>query len=94
MASSDRRAQLVLVQPVELSTLPAAFIEYDTGGGLYDLPKHGAYLLLLFRVGSVLFPTLRRWTANKHAYYSQLVGQDFDVVVEGERPLSDTQERR
>lgn len=75
-------AQLIAVLPVNLEDLHPAFIDYDTDSGKYELPKKGAYLLLLFRSRRGIFPTLRRdYPSTKRAYYQAKLGETFEIVV-------------
>jgi len=75
-------AQLVAVLPVNIEDLNPAFLDYDTDGGKYVLPKKGEYLLLLFRSRRGIFPTLRRaYPASKRAYYESKLGETFEVVL-------------
>ena len=77
------RCRLLLVQPIELSDLPAELIAYDTAQGAYPLPKKGSYLLLLFlKPGSIhTFTTLRRNTPEKERYYRSQVGEVFHLLL-------------
>lgn len=78
-----RRARLLAVWEVELADLSAEFITYDTGGGMYELPKKGRYMVLLFAKpdGINVFTTLRRWTLEKWVYYHSQIGERLDVVM-------------
>lgn len=79
------RAKLLAVEPVRLQDLPAEFLDYDTDGGLYALPKTGDYLRLIFLKPGLdmhLFTTLRRQTPNKLDYYKSKIGELFQVVIE------------
>lgn len=79
-------ARLLLVQQVKIQDLSAEFIEYDTDGGKYPLPKRGNYILLTFLKpasdgGLHLFTTLRPDTPGKKAFYDEKIGQLFEVVL-------------
>ena len=82
-------ATLLGVYRVDLANQHPAFIAYDTDDGKYQLPKKGEYLMLLFLkpheayvTDKNLFTTLRRYTPGKYDYYFDLVGQEFEVVIE------------
>jgi len=79
-------AYLLEVLVVELAELSAAFLDYDTDGGRFALPKRGKYMMLIFKkphedhvCAYHLFTTLRRWTAEKERYYRGLIGKPIDV---------------
>jgi hypothetical protein len=79
------RAKLLLVMDVKLEHLSLDFLEYDTDGNKYGLPKRGDYLMLVFQKGDSrenIFTTLRRSTPEKRLYYRNAMGKSFDVVVE------------
>ena len=80
-------AQLLSVCPVQLETLSDPFLAYDTDDGRFQLPKQGAFLMLMFlKPGDRdLFTTLRRSTPNKEAYYRSMIGCFFEVKIE-EKP--------
>lgn len=85
-----RRAKLLSVEPVRLQDLTAEFLEYDTDGGIYTLPKTGNYLKLTFlkptKNGETnLFTTLRSDRPGKIDYYLSRVGELFQVIVEQEK---------
>jgi hypothetical protein len=79
-------AYLLEVLVVELAELSAAFLDYDTDSGKFTLPKRGKYMMLIFKkphedyiCAFNLFTTLRRWTAEKEAYYRSLIGKPLGV---------------
>jgi hypothetical protein len=75
--------------PVELSTIPKYFLNYDTDSGIYALPKRGDFLMLLFlkphKTAGIcalnLFTTLRRATTEKVKYYNGAIGEVFNVDI-------------
>lgn len=71
---------LMEVINVNLEDLSNAFLDFDTDGGKYKLPKKGKYLLLLFMGQSGIFPTLRRWTPSKEKYYREM--RTFNFTIE------------
>ena len=88
-------ASLLEVLNVNLENLSAYFLTYDTmfykGEGhmdLYDLPKKGKYLLLIFEKNESfersIFTTLRRETPEKEKYYRDSIGESFKVIIEEE----------
>jgi hypothetical protein len=84
-------ARLLQVGFVRLETCTPEFIEYDTDGGKYKLPKEGEYIILIFEKPHEsytsdrnLFTTLRRYTHRKYEYYQNLIGKTFDVVLVNE----------
>lgn len=83
------RAKLLSIEPVRLQDLTAEFLEYDTDGGKYTLPKAGNYLKLTFlkptQNGETnLFTTLRSDRPGKIDYYISRIGELFEVVVNQE----------
>ena len=80
-------SQLIAVIPINLEDLSSQFIEYDTrirGGGHYNLPKKGRYLLLLLITKSgQLWTTIRKWHVQKEAYYTDNIGLLFEIVISG-----------
>lgn len=80
-------SMLLEVLEVELSNLSFEFLLYDTDG-IYELPKKGKYLMLIFmKDNSNIFTTLRRYTPQKEKYYRESRGENFNVeiVQENER---------
>lgn len=82
-------AILIEVLNVNLESLSASFIEYDTNCGIFKLPKKGKYLMLIFLkqkenyiCSNDLFTTLRRWTEDKEKYYRESIGTTFDIIIE------------
>jgi len=75
-------ATLLEVLPVKLEDLSAPFLDYDTDCGRYPVPPKGAYLLLIFRAGRGIFPTLRRSTPAKEQYYRSKIGDLFTVIIQ------------
>lgn len=81
-------ATLLQVCPVNLENLSKEFLAYDTDNGIYKLPAHGKYLMLLFlkehesyTTDLNLFTTLRRFTPEKYSFYLSQIGKVFDVIV-------------
>jgi len=75
-------ATLLEVIPVRLENLSAEFLNYDTDGGRFKLPKRGEYLLLIFRGYTGLFPTLRAaWPSSKLKYYRDSIGEEFEIEI-------------
>lgn len=86
-----RTAKLLLVSviPMEDLSLGHDFLRYDTDD-LYTISFSEFYLLLIFlRPDGEIFTTVRpRHTGgpqnyNKEQYYRSLIGQDFEVVING-----------
>lgn len=76
----SQEARLLLVIDVNLKDLPEHFLQYDTDDGLFELPKSGKYLLLVFSGAKGAFTTLRAaWPPRKEKYYRENIGQIFDV---------------
>lgn len=76
-----KSAKLLQVIEIELDEMSKEFLAYDTDNGLYDLPKKGTFLMLIFQKssGNHLFTTLRRFTPEKFNYYHRSIGQVFNV---------------
>jgi hypothetical protein len=89
-----KTAKLLLVTVISLEELTAAqdFYKYDTDNGTYKIPYSDHYLVLLFqKPDGELFTTVRNrynhkvykhLPATKDNYYKNLVGKEFNVVVE------------
>lgn len=82
-------AVLLCVYEIDLEHQHPLFLAYDTDNGLFPLPKKGKYIMLLFKkplkTGAVdenLFTTLRRYTSQKYDYYYDLVGKEFEIVLD------------
>jgi hypothetical protein len=78
------RAKLLSVEQVKIQNLTAEFLEYDTDGGKYKLPRTGNYLKLTFlKPGQEmhLFTTLRSDRPGKIDYYLSRIGELFEVVL-------------
>ena len=79
-------ARLVLVTSVTYEELGKDFIAYDTDHGKYALAYSTLYLMLIFlKPDGNIFTTLRPQYGpfgNKKKYYQELVGKEFDVIVE------------
>jgi len=84
------KVRLLEALEINKEELSESFIDFDTayltGPDLTDIEHYklpeGKLILLLF--GSAMdnvFPTLRRWTPEKWAYYRKNVGKLFRVVV-------------
>lgn len=85
------RAKLLSVEQVRLQDITAEFLEYDTDGGLYSLPKTGNYLKLTFlKPGKDfhLFTTLRSDRPGKIDYYLSRIGELFEVIINQEEPAT------
>lgn len=79
--NGESLAELKDVIPIELERQTKGFIDYDAEG-IYKLPKKGIFLVLVFLGGyGTLFTTLRRHTPRKYEYYSNLIGEQFEVVI-------------
>jgi len=82
-------AKLLHVEVIGLADLQQCFLDYDTDTGAYILPKHGAYMMLIFLkppdcegvCATNLFTTIRRWTQEKEVYYRQQIGHDFKIKI-------------
>ena len=76
------RVKLIEVINIKLEDLSKQFIDYDTDGGLFNLPKKGDYMMLVFSKDICrqnIFTTLRRRTPEKEKYYRSLIGQWLEV---------------
>jgi len=81
-------ATLLQVVQVSLEELSQHFLDYDTDNGVYQLPKRGKYLMLLFlkehedyTTDLNLFTTLRRSTPEKFVFYTNNIGKVFQVIT-------------
>ncbi|MEN6490326.1 MAG: hypothetical protein ABFD66_15845 [Smithella sp.] len=81
-------ATLLQVSIINLEDLSKEFLNYDTDNGVYELPKRGKYLMLIFlkehedyTTDLNLFTTLRRHTPEKHKFYMGQIGKVFKVMV-------------
>jgi hypothetical protein len=76
-------AILLDVVPINLEDVSKAFLDYDTDAGLFELPKSGIYMMLIFckERSWDLFTTLRRWTPDKQTYYRSGIGKIFDIEI-------------
>lgn len=81
-------ATLLQVIPVNLEDLSQHFLDYDTDNGVYELPKRGKFLMLIFLkehedyiTDLNIFTTLRRHTPEKHSFYMSQIGKVFNVIV-------------
>jgi hypothetical protein len=81
-------ATLLQVSIINLEDLSKEFLNYDTDNGVYELPKRGKYLMLIFlkehedyTTDLNLFTTLRRHTPEKHKFYMSQIGKVFKVMV-------------
>jgi hypothetical protein len=73
---------LLDVLNVNLETISAHFLDYDTDNGKYELPKSGPYLMLIFqKPDKNIFTTLRRFTTDKLLYYRSHIGHTFQVEL-------------
>jgi len=82
---NNNEAILLDVVRVQLEKLSQVFKDYDTDNGIYELPKKGEYMLLIFDKGCIhekhIFITIRRWTPPKEIYYKGKIGQLFQVEI-------------
>lgn len=82
-----KEAKLLLALPVPMETISTAkdFLDYDTDNGRYTLGFSTFYVMLLFQKPfGDLFTTVRPMHGrygNKHEYYKQFIGKEFDIVV-------------
>lgn len=76
-------ARLLQIIPIKLEDLSPQFLDYDTDHGLFQLPKKGDYLMLIFNHEGTwsLFTTIRRNTPEKLSYYQDSVGEVFEIVI-------------
>jgi len=82
---------LLGVLPVRLEDLSQEFLRYDTSyldGGeekRYELPKSGAYMILLLQANSGAGPiwtTIRsQWPPEKLKYYKSHIGEVFECRI-------------
>jgi hypothetical protein len=84
----QKKAELIGVRILNAQAINKDLIEYDTKtseGEYYELPKKGELIQLVF-VGDkdIPFCTLRRYTEVKYLYYSENVGNTFDIVIEAQ----------
>ena len=79
------QAKLLEAIQIRLEDLSPAFLAYDTDNGLYDLPKKGRYIVLIFAKGeNDIFTTLRRDVPHKYEYYVSKRGEVFEIIIEEE----------
>lgn len=71
---------------VNLKDLSKDFLDYDTDKGLFELPKTGKYMLLIFRKACTnnLFTTLRIWSKENESRYRSGIGMWFDIEFKQE----------
>lgn len=82
-----KHAVLLQVLIIDLMDLTQEFRDYDTDFGVYELPKKGKYMLLIFqKQGMSLFTTIRRHTPQKEEYYKGKIGETFQIVIEQKEP--------
>lgn len=80
-------AKLLAVETIDINRqTPDELLEYDTKkmDGTYYPLKSGKYLQLVF-IGNKYIPfcTIRSaYPPEKERYYSSLIGQKFDIVIE------------
>lgn len=84
-------SKLLDVLPIRLEGLSPAFLRYDTSyldGGeekQYQLPKTGAYMILLLQASSgagPLWTTIRsQWPPEKLEYYRGHIGEVFECRI-------------
>ena len=84
------KTSLVGVKVVNLEDLDKKFIEEDTailGGGHYELPATGKYMILGLITTKVgvrcihVWQTIRRYTPEKEAYYRAHVNEEVRIEV-------------
>ena len=76
----DSSFKLIDLIPVNLENLSEEFLKYDTDNGLFQLPKKGNYMMLIFQKNKGgIFTTLRRLTPEKLRYYTESIGKIFEV---------------
>lgn len=81
----NNQVKLLQVINVKLENLSNSFLFYDTDG-VYQLPKKGDYLMLIFEKGlGDIFTTLRRTTPEKEKYYRAYEGEFFTIKIMGEK---------
>jgi hypothetical protein len=80
-------AKLLDVIVLQIESLSKHFLSYDTDNGLFVLPRHGKYMMLIFQkpFGCDLFTTIRRWTEEKERYYRSGIGEWLEVGYATER---------
>src|SRR3990167_9721863 len=81
-------ARLIEIDYFDAENLPELLVKYDTvywEDGIekfYPLPKEGPLIYLLFIGGDfVPFCTLRKYTAEKWAYYQEKKGEFFRIEI-------------
>ena len=86
-----KTATLLDVIPVVLENLSPEFLAYDTDDGLFELPKIGHSLLLIFRKGdtSELFTTLRKDIPQTVVKYRGAIGKVFDIEYMGSKEVTE-----
>lgn len=84
-----RLAQLFQVIRINFKELSKRFILYDTCYTecnqikYYELPKTDLIMLIFGSMyNSHIFTTIRRYTPNKYVYYSDSIGDYFEVVID------------
>lgn len=79
------RAKLLQVLEVKIEHLSLEFLNYDTDGGKFELPKRGDFIMLIFQKGDSrenIFTTLRAaYPESKKLYYKNQIGKDFEVKM-------------
>ena len=77
---------LVWVETIDSKDISTYFKYHDTlylddlGQQSYPLPEGKCLLLIFVTHSSKFFPTIRRWTPRKEAYYKSNINQNFQVV--------------
>jgi len=80
--NNEKSAVLRAVIIIDLGKQAKSFLEYDTEG-IYNLPKKGEYIALIFLgKNGTLFTTLRRYTPAKYAYYISHLNDLFEILIE------------
>jgi len=78
----EKSAELRDVILIDLEKQAKTFLEYDTEG-IYNLPRRGRYIALVFLgENGTLFTTLRKYTEKKYAYYVAHMYESFEIAVE------------
>lgn len=90
LENQGSKARLIAAVPYKIDdSTPKEFLDYDTyycPDGHYEL-KPGDYVLLLFLGANGVFTTIRPRKGrygDKLEYYSDHVGEEFEIVIEEE----------
>lgn len=77
----NKTAQLIQVIPIRIEDLSKKFIDFDCDNGFYPLPEKGLVVLLIFKTGNLIFPTIRSHNERQFNYYQSCVGENFRVLI-------------